>query len=166
MRVKAIFCCALMCAALLGSAAQAYAVSAITNSFTMSDQSINTNQVVSCTAKTVYDSVLIKNPYSSSFYTEMNADHFNKPATTGYTGFSSVTWLYKSTGRFTTPSYAFDSGTLWFNGINKVTKSVSYTGKAKAASKGSRRTNRHGQYQAASGMDSIGGQVVKITTHN
>lgn len=147
-----------------GSAVQAYAISSITNSLSLSDQSVNTNQVISCTAKTVYDNTIITNPYNSSFYTEMNAYHFNKPMTTGYTGFSGVTWAYKSTGRFTTPAYAFSAGSLWFSGTSRVTKSVSYTEKAKSAAAGSRRNNRHGQYQGT--WDSIGGQVVKVSTHN
>ena len=164
MRIRTIVFIALSGVMLVGSATQAYAISSITNSLSLSDQSINTNQVVSCTAKTVYDNTIITNPYSSSFYTEMNAYHFNKPITTGYTGFSGVAWVYKSTGRFTTPAYAFDAGTLWFSGTSKVTKSVSYTDKAKAATAGSRRNNRHGQYQGT--WDSIGGQVVRVSTHN
>jgi len=164
MRIRAFVFIALSCAMLVGSATQAYAISSITNSLALSDQSISTNQVINCTAKTVYDNTIITNPYSSSFYTEMNAYHFNKPVTTGYTGFSGVTWVYKSTGRFTTPSYAFNAGTLWLSGTSRVTKSVSYTDKAKSATAGSRRNNRHGQYEGT--WDSIGGQVVKVTTHN
>jgi len=164
MRVRTVVFFALMCAMLVGSVAEAHAISAITNSLTLSDQSVATNQVISCTAKTVYDNTVITNPYNSSFYTEMNAYHFNKPLTTGYSGFSGVTWVYKSTGRFTTPSYSFDAGTLWFSGTSKVTKFLSYTDKVKSATAGSRRNNRHGQYQGT--WDSIGGHVVRVSTHN
>lgn len=164
MRIRTLAITACVTAMMLGSASQACAISSITNSLSLSDQTISTNQSVKCTAKTVYDNTIITNPYSSSFYTEMNGYHFNKPSTTGYSGFSSVSWAYKSTGRFTSPAYAFNAGTLWFSGTSKVTKWVSYADTAKSAASGSRRNNRHGQYQGT--WDSVGGQIVRVTAHN
>ncbi|MBI5231813.1 MAG: hypothetical protein HY876_06580 [Coriobacteriales bacterium] len=156
---------ALTCVMVVAFAAPAMAVSSITNYLTLSDQSISTNQKISCTAKTAYGWQYSPNPYTSSFYTEMNAYHFGRPVNTGWSGLDRHSWAYKSDeARFTKPCYALDSGTLWFGGASTVTAWVKFTDVAKSASSGSKRNNRHGQYQG--GWDSYGGAVWRTTTHN
>jgi hypothetical protein len=148
---------------LLALAAPAMAVSSITNSFSMNDLTISTGQAITSQAKTVFGNVVMPNPYPSSFHTEMNAYHFNKPVNTGWSVVT-PTWVYKSTGRFTSPCYQVDSGTIWFTGLSTITAYVNYTATAKSAPAGSVRKHRHGNYEGRG--ESSGPAVWRSTTHN
>lgn len=143
------------------SATPAFALSMITNTFNMSDQTLTTGQKVTFTAKTVYGWQYAPNPYPSNFLTEVNSRHFGKPVTTSTSGISAP-WLYKSTGRYVMPCWQ-----VWQDGIGVLTTQtrwINFYAFATTAPSGDRRKHYHGQYD--DGWDSTGIPVIRYTTHN
>lgn len=160
---KLILTCVLTVSVLLVSVAPALAVSVITNTFSANDYSISTGQTIYFHARTTYGWSIMPNPYTSSFFTEVNSRHFGKPSTYQSSGLNNPNnWQYADPGRFVSPSWYYYSGI--FSVIPTVTKYLKFTAVAKSAPAGSRYGHRHGQYQ--NGLDSYGGPAWIFTTHN
>lgn len=151
---------------LLASTMPALAVSRITNTYSASDYSISTGQVVSFSAKSSYEWIIIPNPYPSNFYTEVNYRHFGTPSTITRSNLPSKSWVYDTDGYFTgtDPSYYYYSGRSWI--LPTENSTLGFRATAKSAASGNRRRSGHGQNTALDGTISYGGAAYIYTTHN
>jgi len=147
----------------LTSITPALAVSVITNRFSANDYTISTGQTIYFDANTTYSWSIMPNPYTSSFFTEVNSNHFYKPSTYQSSGLPNPNnWIYKNDWGYVKPSYYYYSGI--FSVIPTVTKYLKFTAVAKSAPSGSKYGHRHGQIQ--NGWDSWGAPAWIYTTHN
>ncbi|HEY3374272.1 MAG TPA: hypothetical protein VGK02_04315 [Candidatus Aquicultor sp.] len=164
MRKRAMVIFAAVFMFVLVQAIPALAVSNISNTFTANDYTPSTNQTIYFSAKTTYGWIVIPNPYSSNFVTEINATQFNKPVNTSYNVPASVNWGYYNPGIFVSPAYRFYSG--WWMITPTVNAYLNFSAVAKNTAYGSQYRHRHGQSTELNWDISYGSPAWVTTTKN